>query len=71
MESQREAKPPLHNELLFFFEENIKGEFKRGEAPLFNTLPLMIGIHIHIMEGIMESQREAKPPLYNHFPLPL
>jgi len=26
----------------------------------------MIGIYIHIME----SQREAEPPLYNQFPLP-
>jgi len=34
-ESQREAKPPLHNEPLFFFEENIKGVFKRGVSPSF------------------------------------
>jgi len=31
----------------------------------------MIGIHIHIMEGIMEGQREAKPLLYNLSPSPL
>jgi len=49
-------------------EENIKGEFKRGEAPLLKKLfPLMIGICIHIME----SQREAKPLLNNQIPFPL
>jgi len=67
MESQREASPFLCNEPLFL-EENIKGEFKRGEAPLLKKLfLLMIGICIHIME----SQREAKPLLNNQIPFPL
>ena len=39
--------------------KNIKGDgkFKRGCAPLHKIFPLMIGIHIHIMERGIQGVR--------------
>jgi len=61
--SNLSPQPPLCKDFIYLFQGRGSGDW-RGAMPLSKISSPVIGIYIRITE----SQREAKPLLYNQFP---
>jgi len=60
---------PLTPSFPFDNEPNLIRVFKRGASPSsINTFPLMIGIHIHIMERGRNKKEGGEAPLLKLLP---